>query len=229
MKTVFQNDHWVVVDKEAGVLTVPAREGIRDPRRVLGLELQKKLGTAILPVHRLDFEVSGLVVYALTRQAQVEASNWFEKKQVQKKYFAVTPTQSFAHWPENIACERHEISKPSEEALLWKSKIRRGKKRSFESPTGDLAETKAWLKKIDRAQNRCEWELFPLTGRSHQLRFELSRHGFPIWGDELYGSTVIGPENTIALKAVSLSFEGVKGSLLGMPANLNLSPEISFN
>ena len=63
MKFLFQNEHFVIMDKPAMVLTVPDRH--QSDRPCLGLELQKELKTQIFPVHRLDYEVSGLVLFAL--------------------------------------------------------------------------------------------------------------------------------------------------------------------
>ena len=53
--------------------------------------------------------------------------------------------------------------------------------------------------------------MFPITGRAHQLRLELSRHGFPIAGDQLYGSKATlnhsqWPFGPLALRAVEITF-----------------------
>ena len=57
---LFENENFIAVDKKSGVLSVPSRMGKEDPRPVLGLELQETLKKQIFPVHRLDFEVSGM-------------------------------------------------------------------------------------------------------------------------------------------------------------------------
>ena len=64
---VFQNDAVVVVDKPAGVLTVPGRFGDDESGPALGRQLEQQLGQRLWPVHRLDREVSGLVLFARTR------------------------------------------------------------------------------------------------------------------------------------------------------------------
>ncbi|MEK6773425.1 MAG: pseudouridine synthase [Bdellovibrionota bacterium] len=228
MKIIFQNENFIAVDKESGVLTVPSRLGTKDDRPVLGVELQNQLKQQVFPVHRLDFEVSGLVLFSLNAKAHALASGWFEKKQVLKTYRAIAAIQNFDHWPENIPCARDPIDGPTEEPFLWKSRILRGKKRSFESPHGDLAETLAHLMVVDKIKNRAEWKLYPLTGRSHQLRFELSRHGFPIYGDQLYGSKIKVEGHHIALRATGISFKKIVGERLGLPENLNVPGEMSF-
>ncbi len=228
MKIIFQNENFVAIDKESGVLTVPSRLGTKDDRPVLGVELQNQLKQQVFPVHRLDFEVSGLVLFSLNAKAHAVASSWFEKKQVLKTYRAITTIQNFDHWPENIPCERSLIEAPTVEPFSWKSRILRGKKRSFESPHGDLAETLAHLIAIDIIKNRVEWKLHPLTGRSHQLRFELSRHGFPIYGDHLYGSKIKIEGHHIALRATEISFKKIVEERLGLPENLNVPGEMFF-
>ncbi len=218
IKIVFQNKDFAVCDKAAQVLSVPGREK-SDVRPCLGLLLQKELNTQVYPVHRLDFEVSGLIIYALNSNAHKVAQRWFEKKELQKKYFAMTSLQDFAHWPEAIATDRRALTTNSNQVFNWKTRILRGKKRSFESDQGDWSETKAILKNADEKQ--IEWDLYPITGRSHQLRFELSRHGFPIHGDELYGSKVKWSQPGIALRAYEIDMLHIKDRL-GLPQKIEI-------
>ncbi|HMN69804.1 MAG TPA: pseudouridine synthase, partial [Bdellovibrionales bacterium] len=68
MNIVFENENLIAVDKPHGWLTTPARSA-DDPRPCLGRELQAAVGSQVYPVHRLDFEVGGLVLFARTAQA----------------------------------------------------------------------------------------------------------------------------------------------------------------
>ncbi|MBC7419530.1 MAG: RNA pseudouridine synthase [Bdellovibrio sp.] len=222
IKIAFQNKDFVVCDKPAQVLSVPGREKL-DVRPCLGLLLQKELKTQIYPVHRLDFEVSGLIMYALSSQAHKVSQRWFEKKEIQKKYVAVTSLQKFLHWPEGIPTDRRVISTDFDQVFNWKTRILRGKKRSFESDQGDWAETKAILKKADK--NQIQWQLYPITGRSHQLRLELSRHGFPIHGDELYGSSVKYAKPGIALRAYQIDMLHISDRL-GLPQTIEVEKDL---
>lgn len=202
LKIVFDHADFVVVDKPSGVLTVPSRHESKDERPVLGRILEKELGRQIFPVHRLDFEVSGIVVFAKSVLAQKKINEAFEKRKVQKIYQAWTSERDFAHWPEKLNKADEEISLIADSEYLWECRILRGKRRSFESPQGDKSVTKARFK--GRQKDYLQWEIEPLTGRAHQIRFELSRHGFPILGDQLYGSKYSYAQNAIALRAVSL-------------------------
>lgn len=218
IQIVFQNESFVVCDKPALVLSVPAREKT-DQRYCLGLELQKEMQTQVFPVHRLDFEVSGLILYALNSQAHKASQNWFESKKIQKKYVAYTTLQNFMHWPENVNTDKTVIDISEGKKFHWNSRILKGKRRSFLSEQGENAETKAMITNVGKDE-LC-WELSPVTGKSHQLRLELSRHGFPIHGDQLYGSTVKWKQPGIALRAFSLDLSEVNDRC-GLPKILTI-------
>ena len=193
MKIHFQNDFFVVLDKQAGDLSVPSRFPDQDKRLVVGVELEKQLKRQIFPVHRLDCEVSGILLFALTPESHREANQIFEKHQVQKTYQALTTKI------------RGEIPAVGSE-FTWKAHVLRGKKRSYESPVGKLSHTQAIYQgeHSDPASHR--WSLKPITGRAHQLRFDLARHGFPILGDVLYGGEAIASPDMIYLRAHHLQF-----------------------
>lgn len=206
MNFLFRNKDWAVVEKESGQLTVPSRFQDQDSRKVLGLLLQEQIGHQIFPVHRLDFEVSGIVLWALNPEAHRIGQSWFEHKKIIKKYRALSYAQNFQHWPTNIQRSEEPISSEDRKQHLWKCKISKGKKRSFESPHGLDSVTEAQI--LGFKDGQLEWDLSPVTGRSHQLRFEMSRHGFPILGDVLYGSSLKN-KNGIALRAYELNLSGI--------------------
>ncbi len=199
-KTIFDNQHFIIVDKNANVLSVPSRLGKSDPRPCLGHILEADLNTAIFPVHRLDFEVSGLIMYAKTPEAQKAGNLWFEQKTISKIYSALTtviesgPTEIFVG-----------------EMQTWKCQLLRGKKRAYESFHGKNSITHAKLIKIEE-NGIFHWELEPVTGRSHQLRYELFRHHHPIVGDTLYSSPTPFSREGIALRAFKIDFSKTPNS-----------------
>jgi tRNA pseudouridine32 synthase/23S rRNA pseudouridine746 synthase len=191
----FENTSFVAVDKPFGVLSVLGRLGRADPRPCLAVELEKAYGK-IWPVHRLDLEVSGLVLFAKSAEAHRASSGWFEHHQIQKTYEA---------WTEIVE------PLPTSEWQEWRSKLVRGKKRSFEAEHGKESLTLARFietRSSSVSENKVmRWELQPKTGRSHQLRYELAKHGFPIVGDVLYRSKQkFIEENAIALRSIVLDF-----------------------
>jgi tRNA pseudouridine32 synthase/23S rRNA pseudouridine746 synthase len=201
VNVLFENDHVIAVDKKSGWLTTPARDP-QDSRPCLGRELQAQIGRQIYPVHRLDFEVSGIVLFAKTAEAHRISQKWFEECLIDKMYLAETiagKTAAPMEWVE------------------WTAKILRGKKRTFASPHGQESLTKA---RVVRLGPTWFWELSPVTGRPHQLRWALANFGTPIVGDTLYG----GPEEKpfqIRLRAVSLDLSRIPESQrLGLPTRL---------
>ena len=209
---LFINPHFVIIHKQAGFLSVPSRQGAMDSRPCCGKLLEENLNERIFPVHRLDECVSGLLLFARTAQAQRVASAWFEHHTVQKHYEALSEIS-----PETLT----KLQNPAFTLPLsfeWKSKILRGKKRAYMSPHGKDTHTHATLSSVE--QDYCRWDLYPVTGRSHQLRFELSTHGFPILGDDLYGAVPHKhwKQKEIALRLVSLDFKNCdKAQELGLP------------
>lgn len=112
------------------------------------------------PVHRLDGPTSGLLLVAKTRTAHTHLAKQFEHKTIEKKYQAIV------------------LGDLPEEGLL------------NEAIEGKAAETHFKLiSKISSLKNGILSlvDLFPKTGRTHQLRIHLSNFGFPILGDKLYG------------------------------------------
>ena len=208
MKIIFKSEFFVAVDKSAGVLSVPARTA-DDPRPILGKMLQEELQTQIYPIHRLDAEVSGLVLYALDPEAHAAASLEFEHRRVKKTYQAFSQGASFG------------IGQSGK----WTAQILRGKKRAYESPHGKQAIT--LFEVIGEKNGIYEWRLFPQTGRSHQLRWEMYRHESPILGDSLYGSTFVSSLG-IGLRSLSLDFTADFSKQFGLPGRLALDPWSTF-
>lgn len=218
----FENPHFVICDKESGVLSTPSRFEETDGRRCLGTELQDALKIQIYPVHRLDFEVSGLVMYAKTAEAHRKANAWFEHKQVQKTYRALTTSQDYSHIPSNVINPHTTIDLIPFQEFEWKANILRGKRRAYESPQGKPSLTLAKYFGVDSNQYLV-WDLQPVTGRSHQLRFDLSRHGFPIVGDKLYGSQKGWKKDAIALRSYKIDFsKAPDAKRLGLPETVEL-------
>jgi tRNA pseudouridine32 synthase / 23S rRNA pseudouridine746 synthase len=203
---VFQNSHFVAVNKPPLSLSVRSRQGKTDPRPVLWDMLAAQLQHPVLAIHRLDYEVGGLMLWALTAEAQRVGNQIFEQNKVMKTYLAI----SEGHAPQIKIGEWQE----------WKSRLLRGKKRAFESPHGKPALTRAKCVKKDDTLN---WILQPVTGRSHQLRYELAKHECPIVGDSLYGAKTAFPHG-IALQAARMEFKDANlQKAFGLPTQLALS------
>ena len=110
----------------------------------------------------------------------------------------------------------------------WQGRIARGKRRSYQSPEGKNSHTRAHYLGLDAEQKFLAWDLQPLTGRPHQLRVDLSRHGFPIVGDTLYGASQPCRAETIALIAYRLDLSAISDAQrFGLPALLAIEPRFA--
>lgn len=195
---LFENSRFLAVEKPYGWLTVPARKGDADPRPCLS----RRLGSSI-PVHRLDVEVSGIVLFAKDAEAHREANCWFEGREIHKHYEAWTDGEP-----------------PAENRFEMSSKLLRGKKRAYQSEHGKFSVTRVhFAGSVEfRKISVLSWNLEPLTGRSHQLRAHMAAAGHPILGDALYGSKNEFVRGAIALRAVKLDFSRCAGAgKLGLP------------
>jgi 23S rRNA-/tRNA-specific pseudouridylate synthase len=212
-RVLFANEHVVAANKPGGVLTVPSRTGDDDPRACFGRQLEAALDVRLWPVHRLDFEVEGVVLFAKHGNAHRIANAAFEARRVDKRYEALSEGAA------KLA------SSPLPVSFTWESLLVRGKRRSFEAPYGKESRTNARAVALQPAGGRLDtktstgvpavgvpqtlvhWELAPETGRPHQLRVHLAKAGFPVAGDVLYGAVcpLVVPD-LIALRSVSLEF-----------------------
>jgi len=169
---VFADEHVVVVDKPAGVPSVPARTPY-DPPSVVE-RLAATLGP-VEAVHRLDRDTSGLLVCARTHEARATLGRAFEARQVSKTYLAVVagglPSDcGTIHMP--LAADPFAPPRQRADPILGRRAESRWRRLARMAGDG------RWLELL---------ALEPITGRSHQLRAHLAWLGAPIVGDRLYG------------------------------------------
>jgi tRNA pseudouridine32 synthase / 23S rRNA pseudouridine746 synthase len=154
----------------------------------------------------LDAEVSGVILFATSAEFHRAANLAFEHKKIKKTYQAFTSVGPFTKG----------------QSVLWKSKLLRGKKRTFEAPYGKDSLTEGVV--IHKTSSHLEWHLNPVTGRAHQLRFELFKNNCPILGDKLYGSQLAWNQPGIALRAIQIDFPQDFISSWDLPACLEAKP-----
>lgn len=159
----------IAVDKSAGLLTVPGRgEHLQD---CLLHRVQARHAAARL-VHRLDLPTSGIVVFALTAEAQRALARAFEQRLADKRYVAVVAGV--------MPQPQGEIDLPL--ACDWPNRPRH----VVDPLHGRRALTRYRVLNADEARGTTRVALQPLTGRTHQLRVHLQAIGHPILGDGLY-------------------------------------------
>ncbi|MEI7862647.1 MAG: RluA family pseudouridine synthase [Planctomycetota bacterium] len=183
LRVVLIDDQIVVVEKPAGMPSVPARTPLDPPdvARVLRTlpEFAGEEGGLLEAAHRLDRDTSGLLVLARSHTARRSLGLAFERRQVRKRYLAVV-----AGWLPRPAGTIH-LPLAADPSLPPRQRIDPIWGRPAISRWQVIATATDALAKSTSAG----WslvELEPVTGRSHQLRAHLAWLGAPILGDHLY-------------------------------------------
>lgn len=185
LDVLFEDAHVVVVNKPAGLLSVPGR-GAHLGDCLLS-RVRDVFADALL-VHRLDRDTSGVMVFALTAHAQRHLSGQFEARSTRKTYVArvvgrlepktgVVDLPLIVDWPNRprqMVC--HETGKPA--LTEWR------------------------VQKYAEGESRVR--LMPKTGRSHQLRVHMLALGHPILGDPLYASGAAADHERMMLHSEEL-------------------------
>jgi len=181
----FQDDQLLIVNKPAGLLSVPGRGD--DKQDCLSARIQQRLPDALV-VHRLDMATSGLMVFARGEAMQRELSRMFREREVTKRYVALV-----AGVLEN---EVGEIDLPL--IVDWPNRP----KSKVDHELGKPSLTRYRLLGVEDGDSRVELE--PITGRTHQLRLHLASIGHPIIGDTLYDGRIA---ERLMLHATRLAFD----------------------
>ncbi len=214
-QSVYADDHLLVVDKPAGMLSVPGRGP--DKQDCLLARVQQRYPQALV-VHRLDQATSGLMLFALNPDTQRQLSMAFEARQVEKTYLAWVEGLI----PMNEAWQTIDLPIQAD----WERRPLR-----IIALAGQASQTR-WRCIAHHAEGTGSLlELQPLTGRTHQLRVHLQAIGHPIWGDALYApSGVQDRSSRLMLHAHTLAFTHPRqliGVRFQLPVNWGQIPIIS--
>lgn len=173
---LYEDDDCVVIDKPLGLLV--HTKGALLPEATVATWLRKRThdmtGERAGIVHRLDRATSGVLMCAKHPAALKFLQKQFEQRTVEKTYTAVV--EGLLKEPEAI------IDLPIERNPKAPATFRVGAQ-------GKHAVTR--YKVLENGANKSLVELYPKTGRTHQLRVHMAHLGCPIVGDELYGQKAI--------------------------------------
>ena len=197
---LFESNQLLVVQKPAGIITEDNPFEANNLEANCRAYLKQKINDPYLGVvHRLDRVTSGVVIFAKKRGTLKTLNRWFEERQIQKTYWAIT-----AKAPEktNDTLTNYLLTdSKSKKALVVNPKVKGAKKAELS------------FKVLSSVNDHYLLEIKPKTGRFHQIRAQLSHIGCPIIGDEKYGSTVPYQKLQIALHARSIELpESINGS-----------------
>lgn len=181
---------YVIVAKPAGLLSVPGRHP--QNRDCAIVRLQQEFPEATV-VHRLDYDTSGIMVFARHREAHRVLAAQFQQRQVTKEYTALVagrpdPAEGVIDLP--IAPDRDHRPR-------YKICQAEGKPSQTRYRSGDY----------DPGLDATRVLLYPLTGRSHQLRLHMQAIGHPILGCVFYAPEPVRAQATrLMLHATRLGF-----------------------
>jgi len=176
IKILYIDEHFVVVDKPAGMVVYPAAGHNRGTLlNALAYHCKKMadVGGPLRPgvVHRLDKDTSGVMVIALDDKAYYDLAEQFKRRTINRKYAAIIYG--------NIKEDSGEIEMKIGRAVSDRKKM------STQTKRGKEAVTK-W-KIIKRFGSATLIEAKLRTGRTHQIRVHFSAIGHPVLGDRTYG------------------------------------------
>ena len=196
LKVIFEDNHLIAVNKEAGILVHGDETGDKSledyVKQYIKMRYNKPGDVYLGTLHRIDRPVSGAVVFARTSKAAERMSAMFANNEIEKTYFAITkdrpdePSARLVHYmiknKENNTSKAYESQKSgTKEAIL-----------DYEL-AGDI-------------NSNVLIKVKPLTGRPHQIRVQLKKIGCVINGDMKYGCDFANPDKSISLHCFQMKF-----------------------
>lgn len=197
LETIYEDDFLVVVNKPAGMLSVPGKNGQESVQSLMRKRYPKATGP--LMVHRLDMDTSGLLLVAKDEETHALLQEQFEKREVKKRYIALLDGTVTSKHEKNFI--RLPLRPDYDNCPLQIVDLQHGKsavtRYEILGPHNLTIEEKKYL---------CtRMAYYPESGRTHQLRIH-SAHpdgmDCPILGDPLYGQAA----DRMYLHAESLQF-----------------------
>lgn len=168
----------VVVEKSAFLRSIDSKGGAQGTTTPNVLDITRELYPDAKLVHRLDFDTSGLMLLARTKSAQRHLNEQFQQRRIHKEYEAIV----LGHLQQRSGRIELPIAKDWPNRPRQKIDFSTGKQAVTDYAVLEHLHSYPGDVKISRLR------LFPVTGRSHQLRIHLRSLGHPIAGCDLYGN-----------------------------------------
>lgn len=196
---LYQDENILVADKPHFLPVVPAGRFLHETLLVR-LKKTRQL-EQLVPVHRLDRETAGVVLFSVNAKTRGQYTSLFRDRKVEKVYEALAPTRADLSFP-----------------LTRRSRILPGEPFFRMKETAGEANSETCIEvsqKAESADDGTLYRLHPVTGRKHQLRVHLAALGIPIINDRLYPEMTLTKElnsavdfsSPLKLLARSISFQ----------------------
>jgi tRNA pseudouridine32 synthase/23S rRNA pseudouridine746 synthase len=202
---LFEDENILVADKPHFLPVVPAGRFLHE---TLLVRLRKQgKPEALVPIHRLDRETAGVVLFSHNPKTRGHYTSLFRNQKVKKVYEALAPTVSGLDFPVR-RFSRIVTGEP-----FFRMKEVRGEANS-ETYIDVLTHSVTRKEQLAGSANCCGttlYKLVPVTGKKHQLRLHLAALGIPIVNDKLYPNMTYAEEddfsNPLKLLAKSICFQ----------------------
>ena len=167
-ETVLYQDEWIVVADKPHFL--PVTPSGRYLQETLLVRLRRKLGIDTLtPMHRIDRETAGLVLFSVKPESRDRYQRLFRENFVGKHYEAIAPY-------------RTDIALP----LRYKSRIVQSEAFMRMETVDGKHNAETEISVLSQSEGFAHYRLKPVTGRKHQLRIQMCTLGIPIVNDRIY-------------------------------------------
>jgi 23S rRNA pseudouridine1911/1915/1917 synthase len=196
-QVVYEDNHIIIVNKASGILVQGDSTGditLGEMVKHYIKEKYNKPGDVFLGViHRLDRPVSGLVAMARTSKGLERMNELFRKRDIYKTYWAIVKRKP----PEKSGKLVHYLVKNEATNVTT----------AYDTQVPGSHRAELTYKVLGNLGEYWLIEVYPITGRPHQIRVQLASMGCPIRGDVKYGYSKANSDGSISLHARKLQFE----------------------
>ena len=191
---IFEDNHLIAVNKKSGEIVQGDKTG-DEPlservKKYLKVKYNKPGNVFLGTIHRIDRPTSGIVIFAKTSKALSRMNEKFRQNKISKTYWAIVKNRL----PKKTDLLEHYLLKNQKKNKSFLSTEEKGKFSVLE------------YNFLNNLNNYFLYEIFPKTGRHHQIRVQLSTMGSPIKGDLKYGAKRSNPNGGINLHAKKIDF-----------------------
>ena len=166
-QVLYRDEHILVADKPHFLPVIPSGKFLRE---TLLVRLRKQgAGEDLVPVHRLDRETAGVVLFSLNRKTRGHYTALFRNRKVRKMYEALAPTLEELKFP-----------------TTRRSRVVQGEPFFRMKEVPGEANSETHISVLSARGSLSLYQLLAVTGRKHQLRLHLAGLGIPVINDKLY-------------------------------------------
>lgn len=202
---LFENEDLLAVNKPEGLATIPERNKEKENIRAL---LAATFSEKLYVVHRLDKEVSGILLFAKHAAAHKTLNEQFSQRQIRKRYLALI----------------HGVLEKNSGAIDTPIRQYGSGRMGIDVERGKPSLTQ--FHTVERFIIYSLVNVFPITGRRHQIRVHLYSIGHPIVGDVRYGDKQLQRQYPrLMLHAHRIAFRLLSGQNIELEAPLPVSFE----